>query len=291
MGPSSRSSAIIVTSPIRRVLARARSRLLVRSLVAAAVVTLAPAASATTTLRAEYSIVYTGLTVARAVTTSTIETAAYQSRIELRVNALGFGSGFNLDLYARGAINRSAIQPVSFASSQTNSDQPRSRRIDLVGDTVKSIEILPPPEDLERRVPLRDEHKKHVVDPASVLVMSAPASELGPSTCNRTLRLFDGVTRTDYELLFVRIEDAKVPGYRGAVAVCSVRYIPIAGHDPTSATTKFMQSNAGIEVRLAAPPEIPHLLVVAATVPLQVGTVSLRIEKLQVDQTATSPGR
>ncbi|RJF69569.1 hypothetical protein D4Q52_19600 [Rhodopseudomonas palustris] len=83
-------------------------------------------------------------------------------------------------------------------------------------------------------MPLRDEHKPEVVDPASLLAMSAPAgaSSLGPSTCDRTLRLFGGVTRTGYALEFVSNETARAPGYHGAVAVCLVRYIPIAGHDP-----------------------------------------------------------
>jgi hypothetical protein len=62
-----------------------------------------------------------------------------------------------------------------------------------------------------------------------------------------------------------------------------VRYLPIAGYKPAASMTKFMQSNTGIEIRLAPIPDTQQLLVVSATIPLQLGTATLQIQELTIE--------
>src|SRR5215468_3863333 len=92
--------------------------------------------------------------------------------------------------------------------------------------------------------------------------------ELGPSACNRTLRVFDGFLRADVEFAYVRTEQFKSKRYSGPVAVCSARYVPLAGYNPNATMTKFMAANSGVEVRLAPVQDTPLVMLVSAIVPL-----------------------
>jgi hypothetical protein len=135
-------------------------------------------------------------------------------------------------------------------------------RIALSGGSVKAVDIAPPYEDKEGRVPITDANKRNVLDPASALIMAVPAGEplIGPTACNRTLPVFDGFARYNISMSYVSTREVSVPGYSGPVSVCAARYYPIAGHKLQSASTKFMAENRQIEVWLA-PVERAHVVV------------------------------
>jgi Protein of unknown function (DUF3108) len=238
-----------------------------------------------TTVRAKYTISYFGVPVGDMETVKTFGASTYQSSVDARVAGIAtIVSNFKMNMKSNGTIRKNVVQPDNFAAEETSSGERQTMRMTLVGARVKSAEIVPPVKDLDQRVPLLDEHKRNIVDPASTLIMTVPSGQdpLGPSACNRTFRMFDGFSRSDIALEFVRTEDVNTSGYKGKVAVCSVRYLPIAGHKPAAAMTKFMQSNTGIEMRLAPIADTQQLLMVSATIPLQLGTASLQIEELQI---------
>jgi hypothetical protein len=219
-------------------------------------------------------------------TVKTFGVSTYQSSVDARVAGIAtIVSHFNMNMKSNGIIRKNVVQPNTFAAEETGSGEIQTMRMTLVGGSVKSAEIVPPIKDLDQRVPLLDEHKRNIVDPASSLVMMVPSVQdpLGPLACNRTVRMFDGFSRSDIALEFVKTEDLNTSGYEGKVAVCSVRYLPIAGHKPTATMTKFMQGNTGMELRLAPIPDTQQLLIVSATIPLPVGTASLQIEELEIE--------
>ena len=239
-----------------------------------------------TTVRAKYTIFYLGLPVGDIETVKTFGVSTYQTSVDARVAGIAaIVSNFKMNMQSNGIIRKNVVQPNNFAAEETGSGESQTMRMTLVGGSVKSAEIVPPVKDLDQRVPLLDEHKRDIVDPASTLIMTVPSGQdlFGPPACNRTFRMFDGFSRSDIALEFVRTEDVNTSGYRGKVSVCSVHYLPIAGHKPTATMTKFMQSNTGMEVRLAPMPGTPQLLMVSATIPLQVGTALLQIEELQIE--------
>ena len=239
-----------------------------------------------TTVRAKYTIFYLGLPVGDMETVKTFGVSTYQSSVDARVAGIAtIVSNFRMNMMSNGVIRKNVVQPNNFSAEETGSRETQTMRMTLVGGTVKSAEIIPPVKDLDQRVPLLDEHKKDIVDPASTLIMTVPSGQdpLGPSACNRTFRMFDGFSRSDIALEFLKTEDVNTSGYKGKVSVCSARYLPIAGHKPAATMTKFMQSNAGIEMRLAPIPDTQQLLIVSATIPLPVGTASLQIEDLEIE--------
>src|ERR1700754_1087436 len=200
-----------------------------------------------TTVRAKYTIFYLGLPVGDMETVKTFGVSTYQSSVDARVAGIAtIVSNFRMNMKSNGVIRKNVVQPNNFAAEETGSGEIQTMRITLVGGTVKSAEIVPPVKDLDQRVPLLDEHRKDIVDPASTLIMTVPSGQdpLGPSACNRTFRMFDGFSRSDFALEFVKTEDVNTSRYKGKVSVCSVRYLPIAGHKPAATMTKFMQSNA-----------------------------------------------
>jgi Protein of unknown function (DUF3108) len=247
-----------------------------------------------TTVRAKYTISYLGLPVGDMETIRTFGASTYHAGVDARVAGIAtIISNFKMNMKSNGIIRKNIVQPNNFAAEETGSGEIQTMRMTLVGGSVQSAEIVPPVKDLDQRVPLLDEHKRDIVDPASTLIMTVPSGQdpLGPSACNRTFRMFDGFSRSDIALEFVKTEDVNTSGYRGKVSVCSVRYLPIAGHKPAATMTKFMQSNTGIEMRLAPIPDTQQLLMVSATIPLPVGTASLQIEELQIEPAVLGSAR
>ena len=153
---------------------------------------------------------------------------------------------------AAGAIVGGHIVPASFATTASNAAMTRTIRMALAGNAVTGVDISPPFEPKAGRVPLTDKDKQNVVDPVGAFVMPAPAGgPTSPAACNRTLPIFDGCTRFDIDLAYVGERKVKTKGYSGPVAICSVRYLPIAGHRRDRPAMKFMAENKDIEVWLA----------------------------------------
>jgi hypothetical protein len=242
--------------------------------------------SARATLCVRYTIFFLGLPVGEIETAKTFGASTYQISVDARVTGLATViSNFKMNMKSNGTIHKDVVQPSHFFAEETGSGQFQSMRITLVGGSVKSTEIAPAVKDMDQRVPLLEEHKRNIVDPASSLMMTIPSGQdqLGPSACNRTFRMFDGFSRSDIKLEFIKTDDVIASGYTGKVSVCSVRYIPIAGLKAAATMTTFMQNNTQMEMRLAPIPDTQQLVVVSATIPLPVGIASFQLEELQIE--------
>ncbi len=153
----------------------------------------------------------------------------------------------------QGAIFGNRVAPASFSTIASNATMTRTIRMSLSGNTVTGVDIEPPFDDKPDRVPLTDQDKRGIVDPvASIIVPVAGSGPLvGPAACNRSIPIFDGWTRFDVDLSYVGQRDVSAKGYQGPVAICSVRYVPVAGHRRDRPGTKFMADNKELEVWLA----------------------------------------
>jgi hypothetical protein len=132
----------------------------------------------------------------------------------------------------------------------------------LDAGNVKAVEIFPPFEDKEGRVPVTAANKRNILDPATALIMAVPEGQplVGPAACNRTIPVYDGYVRFDVTLHYVGVRDVAVHGYSGPVSVCAARYTPVSGHKRDSKSTKFMAENRDIEAWLA-PIDRAHVVV------------------------------
>ena len=101
----------------------------------------------------------------------------------------------------------------------------------------------PPTSPDPERVPLQEAHRRGVLDPMTAAILRVPGNgdTFVPQACNRKLAIFDGRMRYDLQLAFKRLDRVKSEkGYQGTVVVCSVVFVPVAGHIPSRPVIKYM---------------------------------------------------
>ena len=214
------------------------------------------------TLHATYNISLIGLPIGVANLDANLTQSSYSIDARAKITGLAY-------LFARargastgqGAILDNRVVPSAFATIATNASMTRTIRMSLSGNTVTGVDIMPPFDDKPDRVPLTEKDTQGVVDPVGAVVIPVPAKGplIGPASCDRKIPVFDGYTRFDVNLTYVGQRDVAAKGYKGPVAICAVRYVPIAGHRRDRPMTKFMADNKDLEVWLA-PVASAHVL-------------------------------
>lgn len=253
-----------------------------------------PSDAGATTIRARYTMKFTGIEVGELKLVNSVGSSSYQAELHARVTGIAtVATSRSVNMKASGIIRKGAVLPSTFFSDQAGTDQPRTMRVSLAAGNARSVEIDPPFEDTTGRVPLTEEHKRNVIDPLSAMILTVPPGDrfLGPSACNRTLRVFNGLFRADVELTYVRTEPFNTTGYSGAVALCSARYVPLAGYNPNATMTKFMMTNRGIEIRVAPIEDTMLVMPVSVMIPLPVGHASVELQEYSVEPTPDATGR
>jgi hypothetical protein len=235
--------------------------------------------------RATYSVSLLGLPIGTAGIVGDISRTAYRIEANARLSGLatlvanskGAASG-------AGAIVGGRILPASYAVTAANATMTRTMRMSLSGSAVTGVDISPPFEDKPDRVPLRDQDKRGVIDPIGAFVFPMPGADalVGPASCNRTIPVFDGWTRFDVRLSYVGERRVATTGYNGPVAVCAVRYVPIAGHRPDRPGTKFMVENKNMEVWLAPIESARVLMPYRISVRTMIGTAVIEASEFSV---------
>ena len=230
----------------------------------AAAVALGPALGARAdVLHASYRVSLVGLPIGAANLNANLSPTSYSIEADgkltglarLFANARGASAG-------QGSIIGGHVSPATFATIAASSNMTRTIRMAIAGNAVTGVAIDPPFQDKPDRVPLGPHDEQNIVDPVGAVIFPAPASGplLSPAACNRKIPIFDGYTRFDIDLTYVGERSVKARGYDGPVAVCSIRYVPISGHQRNRPATKFMAENKDLEVWLA-PIERDHVLI------------------------------
>ena len=189
------------------------------------------------------------------------------------------------NVLVKGTMKDGRPQPLTYTSTDTRENEKTSVNITFDGSKVRDLKVIEPPPESDR-VPITDAHKSDVIDPLSAFLIPGTRSDgLAPSSCQRTLPVFDGRRRFDLALSYRRLDKAAPEkGYTGPALVCAVKFIPISGHRSSSPLVEFLSKGRDIEIwfvpvagtRLLAPIK----LVVASVL----GDMALR-----ADQFETSP--
>ncbi len=210
-------------------------------------------ASAAESFSGVYNVSLIGLSLGSATVSGKVTGNEY--KIEAYANLSGLASavsGAKGSAVASGAIQNGQVSPAAYATSSSNSKESRTVRIGMAAGAVKAVDIQPPFEQMEGRVPLTEAHKRNIIDPLSALMMPVKAGEAsnGPAVCRRSIPVFDGYTRFNVDLGYTGTRQVAVQGYNGPVIVCNARYKPVAGHRPGRKATQFMIDNKDMEVWL-----------------------------------------
>jgi hypothetical protein len=167
----------------------------------------------------------------------------------LRLISSGRGSSAS-----RGTVSDGRPTPSSYSSTIETSKKYDEVRMVLSGGNVKEFIAEPPNTPNPERIPISEAHRRGVQDPmtASILRVPGNGNTFVPQACNRTLPIFDGRMRYDLQLAFKRLDKVRSEkGYQGTVVVCSVHFLPIAGHVPDRAVIKYLTALRDIEIWLA----------------------------------------
>jgi hypothetical protein len=167
----------------------------------------------------------------------------------LRVFATGDGNGTS-----RGAVRGDNLVPTLYVSTINNDKKVEELKIVMSAGNVKDLVVEPPTMPHPDRIPLTDAHRRGVLDPMSATLVRVPGTgdTVTPEACRRTLPVFDGRMRFDLQLSFNRIEQVRAQkGYQGPVAVCGVRFVPVAGHVPERPAIKYLAAQRDMEIWLA----------------------------------------
>lgn len=253
----------------------------------------AASAAQAETIKAHYALSLMGLSIGSAYASGVLE-RVYRIDISMRTTGLA-----NLVNNTKGAATASGgltpvgPSPANYANTTSNEDEVRTVRMSLASNSVRAVEVKPEPWDADQRIPVSDGNKKRVVDPVSALIMSVPHGQelIGPAACNRTISVFDGVTRFDVALSYAGEQTANIRGYSGPVAVCSARYTPIAGHRPDSKSTRYMAENHDINVWLAPLPEARVVVPIHIDIRTGAGDLVIDASEFQIGSKRADSGR
>ncbi len=247
---------------------------------------LTPAAAAS--LDARYDVSLLGLTLGTASLSGGIDGSSYKLDVAAKLTGLvgGFTGGRGSGA-ASGSLSGGKLSPASFAVSSASSSESRTVRMALDANSVAAVEIEPPIDSKPDRVPLNDGHRRNIVDPLSAFLMPVVGKNLA-SACNRTLPIFDGAARYDIKLTSAGTREVKLDGYSGPVAICQVRYVPIAGHRALRPSTKFMIENKDITTWLAPVAGTNLMVPVRVSVKTMIGTAVLEASSFKVDPGVTA---
>ncbi|QBR71088.1 DUF3108 domain-containing protein [Beijerinckiaceae bacterium] len=244
--------------------------------------------------RARYSVSLIGFHIGEAAAVGTVNPTNY--RIDLSAKLTGVAAmvaNVKLALASSGAVRKTGVAPSTYATTSANTQGTRTVRMSLDAGNVKAVEIYPPFEDREGRIPVTEANKHNILDPTSALIMAVPEGQplVGPAACNRTIPVYDGYVRFDVTLRYVGIRGVSVKGYSGPVTVCAARYTPISGHKRDSKSTRFMAENRNIEAWLAPIPRahvvVPfHVALMTLAGAAEIDAIEFSIEPSDV--TATS---
>lgn len=232
----------------------------------------APARAAS--LRVDYAITLAGLSLGNAGLEGSFDDQRYDMRLTGKLTGIvgalsGNSSG---GAAARGVVTPSRVVSNGFSANARSGENQRTVMLGVNGGNVTSISIVPPFERNYPVVPLGDGDRRNITDPLSGLVGVMANGRLDdPSNCNRTIPVFDGTQRFDIRLSYGGTRVVRRPGFTGAVAVCNIRYVPVAGHRTDRPSVQFMRDNREMSVWLAQVEGTRFLLPLRISVQTQVG--------------------
>jgi hypothetical protein len=242
---------------------------------------------------ADYGIYLAGLPIGEADVASTIEGDRYKLDVNAKLTGLvGLFVNGRGAATSSGSVSNGRVVPASFAVTSRNSSESRTVRMGLSSGNVAAVDISPPIDAKEDRVPVADAHRRGIVDPVSALIMPMNAREpLDPAQCGRTIPIFDGASRFNVVLSYQGRKSVEKPGFKGDVLVCNARWVPISGHRPTRSAVKFMEENRNMSVWLAPLEGTRVLAPLRIAVETMVGMSVIEAQRWELSPTATASVR
>ena len=226
-------------------------------------------------LDARYDVSLLGITLGTASLSGGIDNSSYKLDMTAKLTGIAGGvTGGRGSGAATGVLVGGRLAPKTFAVSSANSSESRTVRMALAEGAVAGIDIEPPIDEKPDRVPLNESHKRNIVDPLSAFLM--PVNGKGKdAACNRTLPIFDGESRMDFQLTSKGTKPYSTKGFKGEAVVCGIRFIPKSGYKKGRDDVEYLRRLKTMEIWFAKAEEANVYAPVYVRIPTKLGPVTV----------------
>ena len=229
------------------------------------------------TVDAVYQISWLGAHIGDFRIKSSITTRQYSMQASAELSVFFGTFSWQGATTSSGLMTANGPVPQNYTFKYATNDRRESVELRFQKRMVQDILINPPQFPGGRHVPITAAHLQNVVDPLSALVLLSQARLNHGEACNKRLPIFDGKIRYDLVLSPKGTRNVGSAGkLRGTAYVCSVRFVPIAGHKMGKVgESEPASGNSGIEVWLVPVPEAVLIVPYYIHVPTPAGTASM----------------
>ncbi len=179
-------------------------------------------------------------------------------------------------------VVRDAVTPNAFEFNYDSNRKQFRTAVRFARGDVAAIDNDPPVKPSRKRVPLRPEHLKNVMDPMSAIMAMTRGAKRNP--CQGTFEVFEGRVRFKLSLESKgkrRIVERGNSGQPRVGYLCRIRFTPIAGHKRDK-TIQQLARNNDIEVVLRPVPKADLFVPYLITVPTGYGTVAIASRRVEI---------
>jgi hypothetical protein len=237
-------------------------------------------------VRASYEVSFNGFQVGTFEFEAQTENRSYSLSGNARLTLLLGAFTWIGETRAFGLLANHVPKPAAFSFDFKANSKTGSTKVDFDNGSVLDVRHNPTPPQKPDIVPLREQHKKGVLDPLSAIMLIADYSN--PDPCERRLPIFDGKERFDLLMSYkgeVKVNEQQPSGQPAIAHVCKVKYKPVAGHK-ADAESSYLATTDGIEVSLRPIPSANILVPYQITIPTLIGYVTIVSKRVEIE----SPG-
>jgi hypothetical protein len=240
------------------------------------------------TVDAVYQISWLGAHIGDFRIKSSITTRQYSLQANAELSVFFGTFSWQGATTSSGLMTANGPVPQNYTFKYATNDKRESVELRFQKRMVQDILINPPQYPGSRNVQITAAHLQNVVDPLSAIVLLSQARLNRGEACNKRLPIFDGKIRYDLVLSPKGTRNVGSSGkLRGTAYVCSVRFVPIAGHKMgKQGENEVASGNSGIEVWLVPVPEAGLIVPYYVHVPTPAGTASMVTAKFDVQTPA-----
>jgi hypothetical protein len=240
-------------------------------------------------IRATYRVDLSAFNLGELHLTASFNGSAYEMQAKGRFSLItGMFYRVSGKTMSKGELSKAGPRPTRFTVSFESGSKKERREMSFANGAVSDISIVPrKKQNPRRRVPVTKDQLVNVLDPLTAAVLSARSDGAAGDLeiCDRTVPVFDGQQRFDLVLKPKRADslgNGAPADLSGPVAVCQVKYVPIAGYRPNHSGIKFVTENEDIEVWLVRLPKTALYLPYRIVMPTAWGTGSVTLTKVKM---------
>ncbi|RVB75884.1 MULTISPECIES: DUF3108 domain-containing protein [unclassified Mesorhizobium] len=256
------------------------------ALLASLAVALPTATSAATpqSFKGEYTVSILGLSVAKAIFSSSYQGDTYS--IDGSVSSAGLATMFDDTrgtISSKGKILGKRLQPQAFRADYKSGEKASMIDIQFANGTVTATKVVPAPKKRNPKnwIPLGASDLASVLDPMAATVIHADSLD---EVCGRTVKLYDGEMRADLTLTYDSKGSTSVRGYKGDTVTCRMGFEPVAGYRKNRKALNYLKKRSRIMVTFAPLGQTGVYAPIHAAVTTKIGTLTVSAERFEATE-------